>query len=158
MPTLPPKEWLHAPIWYVVNVEGIVFDPLGRVLMITRSAQEPSLPNALTFPGGKVESAGETTAILEETLQRELREETGIEIKPDPRYVLSKSFISEDGRPFVDIVFLCSHLRGEPRAADPAEVAAAGWMPPAEVFAHPAAGPWTKASLRRALALREKTP
>jgi 8-oxo-dGTP pyrophosphatase MutT (NUDIX family) len=53
----------------------IVIDPDNTVLVVRRSGTHPHAPYTPDLPGGKVEE-GETMA---EGLQRELKEETGIE-------------------------------------------------------------------------------
>lgn len=134
---------------YIVNVEvAVVHD--GRYLMIVRSEQEAHAPGMLSVPGGKVEDAGLSENILEETARREAREEAGVEIGDELAYIESKSFIADDGDPVVDIVFLARHLAGAPSAGDPAEVASLEWMTADEVVTHPKSPPWLIQSIRLA--------
>jgi 8-oxo-dGTP diphosphatase len=129
-------------IEYIVNVEVVIASG-NRYLMAVRSEQETHAPGALSFPGGKVENAGITANILEETARREAREETGVELGDEIVYLESKSFIADDGQPVVDIVFLAHYASGTPTSGDPAEIASLTWMTAAEIASHPKTAPWT---------------
>ncbi len=140
---------------YIVNVEGAIVKD-GRYLMVVRGAEEYA-PGGLSFPGGKVEGAGNADDVLEETLRREIAEEVGPEVHNDTfaslstgmAYVRSSAFLAE-GDAVVDVVFLCRWKAGTAVAADPGEVAAVRWMTAAEAIAHPETPPWTKLSLELA--------
>ena len=136
----------QPPIWYIVNVEGAVVRD-GCYLMVVRGEQESYLPGVLTLPGGKVERAGDAQDVLEETLRREIQEEVGIDVCDDMVYLESKAFITDDGEPVVDVVFLCRHRGGEPAIGDPGEVAAVQWLAAAEILDHPKTPPWTRQSI-----------
>lgn len=136
---------------YIVNVEGAIVRD-GRYLMIVRAAEEYA-PGGLTLPGGKVEGAGSADDALEETLRREIAEEVGLEVHEEMAYVRSSAFVAE-GRPVVDVVFLCRWRSGQARAADPAEVAAVRWLSPAAALTHPETPSWTRLSLEMAEQVR----
>jgi len=136
---------------YIVNVEGAIFKD-GQYLMIVRGEEEYA-PGGLNFPGGKVEGAGSTDDILEETLRREIAEEVGLQVHAEMAYVRSSAFIAE-GDPVVDVVFLCLYKAGTAVAADPGEVAGVQWMTAAEAIAHPETPPWTRLSLELAERIR----
>ena len=131
---------------YFVNVEGVVHRD-GKTLFIVRGPGERHAAGALAFPGGKVEQTPAALDILEDTLRREIREETGVEVHPRMVYLNSSSFTSDDGRPFVDVVFLCAYQSGETRISDPQEVADIRWLTADEVLADPSTPPWTRLSL-----------
>jgi 8-oxo-dGTP pyrophosphatase MutT (NUDIX family) len=138
------------PIWYIVNVEGVVVRPTdGRYLMVVRGAGESYMAGGLAFPGGKVEGAESEDDVLEETLRREIREETGVEVADEMVYVESHAFVAE-GDPVVDVVFLCRYQSGEAVAADPDEVAAVRWMTAREILDRPETPPWTRQSIELA--------
>jgi 8-oxo-dGTP diphosphatase len=138
------------PIWYIVNVEGVVVRSIdGRYLMVVRGAGESYMAGGLAFPGGKVEGAGSEDNVLEETLRREIREEVGVEVGDDMMYLESHSFVAEDD-PVVDVVFLCRYQSGEAIAADPDEVAAVRWMTAREILDRPETPPWTRRSVELA--------
>jgi 8-oxo-dGTP pyrophosphatase MutT (NUDIX family) len=143
-------------IWYVVNVEGVIFRSDDcRYLMITRGSGESYLPGVLTLPGGKVEDAGNADNILEETLRREIREEVGGEVHDEMVYLESKSFVAE-GDVMVDVVFLCRYLGCEAAVGDPDEVDAVHWMTAEEIIQHPKTPPWTRQSIEKAEKKRTK--
>jgi 8-oxo-dGTP pyrophosphatase MutT (NUDIX family) len=141
------------PVWYLVNVEGAILGE-GRYLIILRGPGESHAPGGMAFPGGKVEGAGGADDVLEETLRREIREEVGIEVEEEMAYLQSSAFVTDGGEPVVDVVFLCRHRGGTPRADDPDEVSAIEWMTAAELLADPRIPPWTQRSVRRAEEVR----
>ena len=96
---------------FIVHVEGAV-EKDGRYLMIVRAADVAHAPGALSFPGGKVESADGPDDALESTLRREIREEVGVEIEDEVRYVYSRRFDTDDGKQVVGITFLCRYNSG----------------------------------------------
>ena len=140
-------------VWYLVNVEGAILRE-GRYLIIVRGPGESHAAGGMAFPGGKVEGAGSVDDVLEGTLHREIREEVGIEVTEEMAYLQSSAFVTDQGEPVVDVVFLCRHREGVPRIADPDEVTAVQWMTPDELLAHPGIPPWTKRSVRRAEEVR----
>ena len=57
---------------------------------------------------------GASSAILERTIAREVEEEVGLVIEGRPRYVHSTSFMTDQGEPVVNVIFLCEEFSGEP--------------------------------------------
>lgn len=141
-------------IHYIVNVEVVIVRD-GRYLMMIRSEHEDHAPGTLSFPGGKVENAGDDPDILEATARREALEEAGV-VVGELAYSESKSFVLLDELPVVDIVFLGKHESGEPAPGDPEEVAAVAWMTVDEILSHPKCPDWTAVSIRKAEELRQK--
>jgi ADP-ribose pyrophosphatase YjhB (NUDIX family) len=99
----------------------------GKVLVVRR-ARKPAL-GVYTLPGGVVE-AGET---LEEAVQREVREETGLEIAPvalaGHREVIVRDPERRVERHFVILCFAARWIAGEPVLND--ELDDARWIAPA---------------------------
>jgi 8-oxo-dGTP diphosphatase len=95
-----PKEMKFA-------VKGVVVRDDGRVLIIKKGPNENVNPNTFDIPGGGME-LGETP---QESLHREIKEETGLEvkiIKPTRTWSFTKGDIQ-----VVGITFLCKHISGE---------------------------------------------
>lgn len=140
---------------FIVNVEGAVYKD-GQWLMITRSLKEEHAGGTLSLPGGKVDREGHTLDILERTVKRELFEEVGVEVKENVTYVYSSSFVTDDDRPVINMVFLCEYDKGTPYSKSPDEVESVQWMTLSEIMNHPKAPPWTKESVQRAEEARRK--
>lgn len=109
-----PREYPERP---VVGVGGVVIDQ-GRALLIRRGS-EP-LRGEWSIPGGTLE-LGETLA---EGVARELREETGVEVRVLGQIeVFERIFSEKSGRKtkgkkrpryhFVIVDYLCERVKGE---------------------------------------------
>ena len=138
---------------FIVNTEAAIFSE-GRYLLCRRSEKEEHAPGGLGLVGGKVEMEGASSAILERTIAREVEEEVGLVIEGHPRYVHSTSFITDQGEPVVNVIFLCEEFSGEPYAVSADEVAAVYWMTPEEVYDHPEATDYLIDYIRRAEEVR----
>ena len=138
---------------FIVNVEGAVYHE-NKWLIIERSAKESHAGGTLSLVGGKVDTDDGGADVLEKNVRREIFEEVGIEIKKSVHYVYSSSFISDDGDPVVNVVFLCGYESGTAYINSPDEVDAVYWMTAEEGFSHPKTPPWTKESIKRADELR----
>jgi 8-oxo-dGTP diphosphatase len=98
------------PLSPLVGVGAVVFDELGRVLVIRRGA-EP-LKGRWSLPGGLLE-VGEK---LVDGVVREVREETGLEVQPEAILEVVDRIHEEDGRVryhYVVIDYWCRVVGGE---------------------------------------------
>jgi 8-oxo-dGTP diphosphatase len=134
---------------YIVNVEAAIVRG-EQYLLIVRGASESHAPGMLSLPGGKVEHAGNTVAVLEDTLRREVREEVGVEVEDALAYLESTAFVADDGEPVINVVFLCRYRAGDAHPAASEEVAQVVWMTAAELLADPRTPPWTRRSVEKA--------
>jgi 8-oxo-dGTP diphosphatase len=104
----------------VVGVGGVLIQE-GRVLLIRRG-KEP-LRGRWVIPGGTVE-LGET---LEEALVREMKEETGLRVRPRELLMVFDRIEREQGEVqyhYVIVDYFCDFLGGSARAgSDAAELA-----------------------------------
>ncbi|MFS0556112.1 NUDIX hydrolase [Brevibacillus sp. 179-C9.3 HS] len=137
---------------FIVNVEGAVFHE-DKWLIIERSHKEDHAGGTLSLVGGKAEREGNTLDLLERTVQREIFEEVGIEVKADMHYVYNSSFVANENVHVLNVVFLCFYENGVAYRKSPHEVEAVHWMTQEEIMNHPKTPPWTKESIQRAEAL-----
>jgi len=105
------REYPKHPI---LGVGGIIFN--GNRVLLARRNQEPG-KGQWSLPGGMVE-LGET---LEQALVREIREETGIDIRIRGLARLLDRIIHDDGQRvqyhYVIVDYWAEMVSGEPRAA-----------------------------------------
>ena len=100
----------------------------NKKILITRRPKHVHLPDLWEFPGGKVEP----DESLEDALQREIREELGIEITVGDEY-----FFVEHQYPDKSVAlhfFECTPRKGEPRALHAAELR---WVNPHDLVRYP---------------------
>jgi len=112
--------------YFVANV--VVYrEEDKRCLILKRDSREKVHPNKWAVPGGKLEwkdvEIGKQTRMngdvidfenaVEELLIRECKEEAGIEISGDLRYINSVSFIRPDGIPVVLVKFASKYKSGD---------------------------------------------
>jgi 8-oxo-dGTP pyrophosphatase MutT (NUDIX family) len=112
--------------YLVANV--IVWRPAdGRCLMLQRSLHETVHPGQYCFPGGKLEWAdldiNKPTRVngdvldyedaVEKLVAREVREEAGLTVGTDLKYINSVAYIRPDGVPSLLVKFAAPYLAGE---------------------------------------------
>ena len=119
------REYPERP---VVGVGGVVVSG-GRALLVRRGS--PPLEGEWSIPGGMLE-LGET---LIEGVERELAEETGMEVRVAGLIeVFERISLDAEGRPqyhFVVLDYLCEAIKGDGRAgSDAREIA---WATDAEL-------------------------
>lgn len=114
-------------LFYIVANVVVYRESDGRCLILKRSERETAHPGKWAVPGGKLEWQDLDLArpsrvngdildfenAIEELMVRETREEAGIEIEHDFKYINNVAFIRPDGIPVVLIKFAAKYKSGE---------------------------------------------
>lgn len=131
----------------LVGVGAVVWD--GARVLLERRGQPPG-QGSWALPGGLID-VGERA---EAAVQREVREECGIEVSVGPVLGLFEPIEHDgDGRiryHYVVVDFLARYLSGEARAGD--DAAGLAWVTPDELADYELQAP-TRAMIERALAI-----
>ncbi len=91
----------------------------GKVLIGQRSYKETHAPGKWSIPGGKVDrTEGGVWDVVEETLKREVLEETGVKIENEVKLVANNTFIRSTGHHVVALIFLCKWKSGKAKALE----------------------------------------
>ena len=113
-------------LFYVVfNV--VIYRDDGRCLILKRHSREVTHPNKWAVPGGKMEWSDipidNPTRIngdvldfewkIEDVLAREAKEEAGVEIEKEFKYINNVAFIRPDGIPVLLVKFAAKYKSGE---------------------------------------------
>lgn len=123
---------------FIVNVEGAIRKD-GKWIIVERSKKEEHAGGLLSLVGGKVDSEGNSSNILEKTLKREIFEEIGIKVKENLKYIHSTSFVTDNGEIVVDIIFLCEYESGVIFVKQPEEVEKVFLLATEEILNNPQA-------------------
>jgi len=90
-----------------VATKAVIYNNENKFLVLKKSDKEDINPDTFDIPGGRM-SFGEK---LEETLVREVKEETGLDVRPEKVFE-AWTFTKEDFQ-LVGINYLCQLLGGE---------------------------------------------
>jgi 8-oxo-dGTP diphosphatase len=96
---------------------AIVWNPDRSHILIDRRLPKGRFASYWEFPGGKIEPGEDITACI----QREIREEIGIEIAVE-EYLIAINHDYDEGLSVSLIVHNCLHISGEPQTLECAEV------------------------------------
>jgi ubiquinone/menaquinone biosynthesis C-methylase UbiE/ADP-ribose pyrophosphatase YjhB (NUDIX family) len=97
----------------------------NKFLMSQRSSKDKQAPGIWALPGGKMDlEIGNDT--IENTLRKEIREEVGLEIEEEIKYLSSESFIRSNGHHVVSPIFLVNYKSGKAKALEDQD--AVKWM------------------------------
>ena len=88
---------------HIVAVVAVIRNDEGKFLVLKRHEREVAYPGMYTFPGGKVEE----NDTVQETLEKEVREETGLVLKRGKVLLKDKSFVRPDGQTVKAFSYLC---------------------------------------------------
>ena len=112
-----------------VGVGAIIVNNQGRLFLARRGPKAKNERGLWEFPGGSVEF-GETMAAA---LQREIREEFGIEITVGKLLDVVDHILKAEGQHWISPTFLCAIAAGEPHIMEPEKCAEIGWFRPDEI-------------------------
>ena len=108
--TYDKKDKLH-----IVSVVAVIRNDDGKYLVLKRHENEIAYPGMYTFPGGKIE--GNDT--IQETLEKEVSEETGLRLKPGKILLKDKAILRPDGQTAKSFSYLCfAENLGEVKISD----------------------------------------
>lgn len=107
-----------------VGVGAILVDSQGRLFLARRGREAKNERGLWEFPGGSVEF-GETLA---HALQREMREEYGVEIFMGDLLDVADHILPEEAQHWVSPTFICSIVSGKPEIREPEKCAEIGWF------------------------------
>lgn len=103
--------------FYSILVNAVIVKE-GKILISQRSMSEKHQPGAWTIPGGKIENYDgkeEIFGIVETTLNKEVREEVGIEITKNIHLIMNNTFRHTKGHMVLALIFMCEYLDGDPQ-------------------------------------------
>lgn len=114
-------------LFYVVTNATVYRSEDGRCLILKRDEREVVHPGKWANVGGKLEHAdlnmASPTSIagdvvvfddaLMQLLAREILEESGVKVKPGPKFIGSKVFVRPDETPVVLLIFAVEYDSGE---------------------------------------------
>jgi 8-oxo-dGTP diphosphatase len=109
-----------------VGVGALIVDDQGRLFLARRGPAAKNERGLWEFPGGSVEF-GERLA---EALQREMREEYGIQIAVGELLDVVDHILPEEGQHWVSPSYVCRIVSGEPVIREPAKCTQIGWFFP----------------------------
>jgi 8-oxo-dGTP diphosphatase len=107
-----------------VGVGAILVDGDGRLFLARRGPQAKNERGLWEFPGGSVEFGEQLAAAL----QREMREEYGIEISVGELLDVVDHILPEEGQHWVSPTFICRITSGIPEILEPDKCAEIGWF------------------------------
>lgn len=121
------KEAKQDKLFYFVANVIIYRESDKKCLILKRDMREKVHPDKWAVPGGKLEwedldinqptrmngDVADFEGSVEDLLRRETREEAGIEIEDDFRYINSVAFVRPDGIPVVLLKFAAKYKSGE---------------------------------------------
>ena len=117
---------MKAGIDYIgVGCGAIIINSKNEVLLLKRSASSRTEPGYWSRPGGEVEY-GET---VEEAVAREVKEETGIEVKVIRFLEITQNINKNENKHWIALGFLAEHVSGVPINAEPAKHDEVKWFP-----------------------------
>ena len=138
---------------FPVNVCAVLHRD-GRWLLNVRADDASYAPGTIGLIGGHVEQSDGPERVLESTVQREVAEETGIDLNGIPLlYLDSEAYADADREQVLTVTYAAELPPGvEPVSENATEDAELSWWTLEDLEADPRCPPWTTRLVRRALA------
>jgi 8-oxo-dGTP diphosphatase len=138
---------------FPVNVCAVLHRD-GSWLLNVRANDASYAPGTIGLIGGHVEPTDGPERVFESTVQREVAEETGIDLTGIPLlYLDSEAYADTDGDLVLTVTYAAELPPGtEPSAENAVEDAELSWWTLEDLEADPRCAPWTSRLVRRALA------
>jgi mutator protein MutT len=109
-----------------VGVGAVIIDEQDRLFLARRGPEAKNERGLWEFPGGSVE-LGETLA---HALQREMREEYGIEIAVGDLLDVVDHILLDEGQHWVSPTYVCTIVSGQPTIREAGKCSEIGWFAP----------------------------
>jgi len=98
-----------------VGVKILLKNKDGKFLVMTRSAEKyPDAPHQWEIPGGRINPGTD----LQENLRREVMEETGLEIKYEPKLITAQDILRENKNRHIVRLTYTGFADGEVKLSD----------------------------------------
>ncbi len=131
---------------FYLNVVEVAIEHNEKFLIIKRPEGKHA-GGLLAFPGGKVEEIDEQNEwdILRLAAKREIREEVGLDLKDELKYITNNYFVDSIGAHVIDTIFHCKIEKTDLTInASPREVPEYYWLTVEEINQAHNAPQWLK--------------
>jgi 8-oxo-dGTP diphosphatase len=108
---------------HILAVTAVIRNQDGKYLVLKRHPREIAFPEHYCFPGGKVDGGDS----IEETLVKEIKEESGLVMKPGKILVKDASYLRPDGQTVKVLAYLVEVEKGEAKF-DPNDFTEYKWV------------------------------
>jgi 8-oxo-dGTP diphosphatase len=129
MPSPVHPELKRGTDYIGVGVGALILNDRGEVFLSRRGPKARNERGLWEFPGGAVEF-GETLA---DALQREMREEYGVELEVGELLDVYDHILPQEGQHWVSPTYICRILSGTPTIQEPEKSSQIGWFDPRQV-------------------------
>ncbi len=116
-----------------VGAGALIFNDEGKVLLSLRGPKAKNEVGKWEIPGGAIEF-GET---IKTGLQREIKEELGIEVEVGEMIQLCDHILPEEHQHWVSPTYICTIVSGTPTIMEPEKCDKLGWFTIEEAEALP---------------------
>jgi 8-oxo-dGTP diphosphatase len=138
---------------YSVNVEAAIWND-GQYLLIAHDVEMLPIAGTFSLITAKVRHDTAIDWLFEETIQREIRDEFGIEIWDEPLYVISRMVHDSENSLCILITYFCEYMGGAPHIPNSIYKADFRWLKPDQAYTESNVPIWVKQSIRLAEQVR----